>query len=106
MTGYETPKLRRRPRRKSAIIPSLRPLRLLFLWGLALANVVVQLVGGACRVTSDNTGHFRIPAVAPGDYVLNVSTAGYHLVTRPLLRPPCARIRLLLYSIGHLNIVR
>jgi hypothetical protein len=51
--------------------------------GEALANVVIQLVGGAYRVTSDNTGHFRIPAVAPGDYVLNVSTVGYHLVTRP-----------------------
>jgi hypothetical protein len=101
--------LRRRARHKSAIIPSLRPLRFLLLWGLALAlspvlaqtpgevrgsvvdahggetlaNVVVQLVGGAYRVTSDNTGHFRIPAVAPGDYVLNVSTVGYHLVTRP-----------------------
>ena len=51
--------------------------------GEALANVVVQLVGGAYRVTSDNTGHFRIPSVAPGDYVLNVSTVGYHLVKRP-----------------------
>lgn len=50
--------------------------------GEALANVEILLVGGAYRTTSDAGGHFRIPAVAPGDYVLNASTVGYHLVKR------------------------
>ena len=51
--------------------------------GEALSNVVVQLVGGAYRATTDAAGRFRIPAVAAGDYVLNVSTVGYHLVKKP-----------------------
>ncbi len=51
--------------------------------GEALSNVAVQLVGGDYRGTSDASGHFRIPAVAPGDYTLNVSTVGYRLVKRP-----------------------
>ena len=51
--------------------------------GEALANVAIQLVGGTYRAASDQGGHFRIGAVAPGDYVLNVSTVGYHLVKRP-----------------------
>ncbi len=51
--------------------------------GEALSNVSVQLVGGAYRTTSDSAGRFRIPGVAAGDYVLNVSTVGYHLVKRP-----------------------
>jgi len=51
--------------------------------GEALANVRIQLVGGAYRATTDAAGHFRIPAVASGDYALNVSTVGYHLIKRP-----------------------
>jgi len=51
--------------------------------GEALSDVIVQLVGGAYRTTSDRTGHFRIEGVAAGDYVLTVSTVGYHLVKRP-----------------------
>ncbi len=51
--------------------------------GEALAHVEVLLVGGAYRTTSDATGKFCLSAVAPGDYVLNVSTVGYHLVKRP-----------------------
>ncbi len=51
--------------------------------GEALSNVVVQLVGGEYRVTTDAAGRFAIPAVAPGDYVLNVSTVGYHLAKKP-----------------------
>ena len=50
--------------------------------GEALSNVVVQLVGGAYRATTDSAGRFRIPGVAPGDYVLNVSTVGYHLLKK------------------------
>jgi hypothetical protein len=51
--------------------------------GEALSHVVVQLVGGDYRVTTDEGGRFRIPGVLPGDYVLNVSTVGYHLVKKP-----------------------
>lgn len=50
--------------------------------GEALANVQILLVGATYRATSDDTGHFRIQAVAPGDYVLNASTVGYRLVKR------------------------
>src|ERR1035437_7903107 len=50
--------------------------------GEALSNVVVQLVGGAYRATTDSAGRFRIPGVAAGDYVLNVSTVGYHLLKK------------------------
>jgi hypothetical protein len=51
--------------------------------GEALANVQVQLTGGAYRTVSNSKGSFQIPAVAPGDYVLNVSTVGYHLANHP-----------------------
>jgi hypothetical protein len=51
--------------------------------GEALSQVVVQLAGSIYRATTDSAGHFRIPAIPPGDYVLNVSTVGYHLVKRP-----------------------
>ena len=50
--------------------------------GEALSNVVVQFVGGAYRATTDSAGRFRIPGVAAGDYVLNVSTVGYHLLKK------------------------
>ena len=50
--------------------------------GEALSNVVVQLVGGAYRATTDSAGRFRIPGVTAGDYVLNVSTVGYHLLKK------------------------
>ncbi len=51
--------------------------------GEALSNVVVQLVGSAFRATTDSAGNFRITAIPAGDYVLNVSTVGYHLVKKP-----------------------
>ena len=50
--------------------------------GEALSNVAVQLVGGTYRATTDSGGRFRIPDVAAGDYVLNVSTVGYHLLKK------------------------
>ena len=50
--------------------------------GEALSNVVVQLVGAAYRGTTDSAGHFRIAGVTAGDYVLNVSTVGYHLLKK------------------------
>ncbi|MCX6630343.1 MAG: carboxypeptidase-like regulatory domain-containing protein [Candidatus Solibacter sp.] len=50
--------------------------------GEALSSVVVQLVGGTYRATTDAAGRFRIPGVAAGDYVLNVSTVGYHLLKK------------------------
>jgi len=51
--------------------------------GEALANVQVQLTGGAYRAVSDSKGAFQIPNISPGDYVLNVSTVGYHLANQP-----------------------
>lgn len=51
--------------------------------GEALANVQVQLTGTAMRATSDAAGHFHIAGIAPGDYVLSVSTVGYHVAKRP-----------------------
>ena len=56
--------------------------------GEALANVAVQLAGTAWRAKSDSAGHFRIGGVPAGDYVLNVSTVGYHLVKRPFHLAP------------------
>jgi len=51
--------------------------------GEVLGNVQVLLVGGPYRAVTDAQGHFGFPAVSPGDYVLNVSTVGYHLLKRP-----------------------
>jgi hypothetical protein len=51
--------------------------------GEALSNVVIQLAGGDYRATTDSAGRFRIAPVEPGEYVLNVSTVGYHLAKRP-----------------------
>ena len=51
--------------------------------GEALSNVVVQLAGSTFRATTDSAGNFRISAIPAGDYVLNVSTVGYHLVKKP-----------------------
>jgi hypothetical protein len=50
--------------------------------GEALSNVAVQLVGTESRTTTDAAGHFRIGALPPGDYTLNVSTVGYHLAKK------------------------
>ena len=50
--------------------------------GEALAKVEILLGSGSYRTTTDDKGQFRIPDVAPGDYVLNVSTVGYHLLTK------------------------
>ena len=46
--------------------------------GEALSNVTIQIVGGAWRATTDAAGQFAIPAVTPGDYMLQVSTVGHH----------------------------
>jgi hypothetical protein len=35
-----------------------------------------------CNWWAHSAGRFRIPGVVPGDYVLNVSTVGYHLLKR------------------------
>lgn len=56
--------------------------------GEALGNVQVTLVGGPYRATTDGEGKFAISEVAPGDYVLNVSTVGYHLLKRPFHLDP------------------
>ncbi|MGA2114208.1 MAG: TonB-dependent receptor [Bryobacteraceae bacterium] len=51
--------------------------------GESLGTVQVLLIGGPFRATTDSRGNFRIAAVTQGDYVLHVSTVGYHLLTRP-----------------------
>lgn len=51
--------------------------------GELLGNVQVTLAGGPYRTTTDAQGRFHLPAVVPGDYVLHVSTVGYHLLKRP-----------------------
>lgn len=58
--------------------------------GEAMANVAVQLLeaqagGGAVRrqTVSDSAGRFLLEAIEPGDYVLSVSTVGYHVVKQP-----------------------
>jgi TonB dependent receptor/CarboxypepD_reg-like domain len=58
--------------------------------GEALSNVVVQLTGTTFRATTDSAGRFRIAAIPPGDYTLNVSTVGYHLVKKPFRLDPAA----------------
>ncbi|HEY3826656.1 MAG TPA: TonB-dependent receptor [Bryobacteraceae bacterium] len=57
--------------------------------GEALADVAVQLSkpaqNGATvsfHANSDPTGHFHFDVIPPGDYVLRVSTVGYHVVTQ------------------------
>jgi len=51
--------------------------------GEALAKVEILLGSGAWRTTTDSAGHFLLSNVEPGDYVLNVSTVGYHLIKKP-----------------------
>jgi Carboxypeptidase regulatory-like domain/TonB-dependent Receptor Plug Domain len=51
--------------------------------GEALARVEILLSSGQYRTTTGDNGKFRLTGVAPGDYVLNVSTVGYHLVKKP-----------------------
>jgi len=50
--------------------------------GEALANVLVELTGAPYRATTDSAGRFHIPAIAPGDYTVNVSTVGYHVAKK------------------------
>jgi hypothetical protein len=56
--------------------------------GEMLSNVVIQLVGGSYRTTTDEAGKFQIASVASGDYVLNVSTVGYRLIKKPFHLDP------------------
>jgi len=51
--------------------------------GERLGKVQVTLVGTSFRATTGAHGNFDIIGVPPGDYVLDVSTVGYHLVKRP-----------------------
>jgi len=50
--------------------------------GEALAKVEILLGSGAYRTTTGDDGKFSLTGVEPGDYVLNVSTVGYHLVKK------------------------
>lgn len=45
-----------------------------------LARVQVQLAGGGFRAQTAADGTFRFPYVPGGEYVLHVSTVGYHLL--------------------------
>ena len=56
--------------------------------GEALSNVAVQLVGTLFHATTGGDGRFRLAGVPPGDYVVNVSTVGYHLVKKPFHLDP------------------
>ena len=47
--------------------------------GEALADVQVRLAGTPYRTTSGTGGQFHLGAIPPGDYVLNVSTVGFHM---------------------------
>jgi hypothetical protein len=47
--------------------------------GEALARVQVQLAGTPYQAVSSAAGRFTIAGIGPGDYILNVSTVGYHL---------------------------
>ncbi len=48
--------------------------------GEPLARVLVRLPGTAYKIFTDEEGRFHLPSVAPGEYVLQVSTVGYRLV--------------------------
>ena len=50
--------------------------------GEPLGNVLVQIGMGGLRTTSDGAGKFAFSDVPPGDYVLSISTVGYHAVKR------------------------
>ena len=50
--------------------------------GEALARVEILLGSGPYRTTTGDNGKFHLAGIAPGDYVLNVSTVGYHLVSK------------------------
>ncbi len=51
--------------------------------GEPLANVQVQITGAGYRTVSNAKGAFQISGIVPGDYVLKVSTVGYHLENHP-----------------------
>ncbi len=51
--------------------------------GEPLANVAVQLgTATELRTKSDGAGKFALSGLPPGDYVLSISTVGYHAVKR------------------------
>src|SRR5271165_1655512 len=56
--------------------------------GEALARVEILLSNGAWRTTTGEDGKFHLSGIAPGDYILNVSTVGYHLVKKPFHLEP------------------
>jgi len=51
--------------------------------GEGLTNVEVFVGAGSYRTVTDSTGRFRLTGLLSGDYVLDVSTVGYHLARRP-----------------------
>ena len=53
-----------------------------------LALVQVQLAGTDFRTVTAHDGAFRIADAPPGDYLLHVSTVGYHLLRLPFTLAP------------------
>ena len=50
--------------------------------GEVLASVEIFISTGSVKTVTNEKGHFRLTGVAPGDYVLNVATVGYHAARR------------------------
>jgi carboxypeptidase family protein/TonB-dependent receptor-like protein len=53
-----------------------------------LARVQVQLAGTPHRTVTDADGNFQLTGVPPGEYVLHVSTVGYHLLRQKFILAP------------------
>ncbi|MBL8216728.1 MAG: TonB-dependent receptor [Bryobacterales bacterium] len=51
--------------------------------GEALSRVAVQVAGTEWGAVTDNEGRFLLPAIAPGEHTLTVSTVGYRMLRRP-----------------------
>ena len=56
--------------------------------GEALAGVRIQMAGTDTRIASDTSGQFQIDGLAVGEYLLTVSTVGYHLEKHSLHLDP------------------
>jgi hypothetical protein len=50
--------------------------------GEPVARVEIQLTAGVTAAITDDRGRFDLPAIAPGDYELRVSTVGYRTIRK------------------------
>ena len=53
-----------------------------------LARVRIQLTGTPHQTLTDDQGRFAFPALAPGDYILQVATVGYRLLKKNFTLAP------------------